>query len=91
MVFARSLRAGRELAPFLATLAVFLLCFLGIGVSIFPYVIPGAVTLWDAATDRSSQVFMLYGTVLVMPMILGYTGWAYWVFRGKVKPGGYHA
>ena len=91
LVFVRSLRAGRELAPFLATLAVFLLCFVGIGISIFPYVIPGAVTIWDAATDRSSQVFMLYGTALVMPMILGYTGWAYWVFRGKVGPGGYHA
>ena len=89
--FARSLRSGRELAPFLLTLFVFLLCFVGLGISIFPYVIPGAVTLWDAATDRSSQIFMLIGTGLVMPMVLGYTGWAYWVFRGKVRAEGYHA
>ena len=88
--FVRSLRAGRDLAPFLLTLFIFLLCFIGLGVSIFPYVIPGAVTIWDAATDRSSQIFMLIGTGLVMPMILGYTGWAYWVFRGKVNDEGYH-
>ena len=88
--FVRSLRAGRDLAPFLLTLFIFLLCFIGLGVSIFPYVIPGAVTIWDAATERSSQIFMLIGTAIVMPMILGYTGWAYWVFRGKVNDEGYH-
>jgi len=89
--FIRSLRAGQELAPFLLTLFVFLLCFVGLGISVFPYVVPGAVTIWDAATDRSSQVFMLIGTSVVMPLILVYTGWAYWVFRGKVKAEGYHA
>ena len=88
--FVRSLRAGRDLAPFLLTLFVFLLCFIGLGISIFPYVIPGAVTIYDAATERSSQIFMLIGTAIVMPMILGYTGWAYWVFRGKVNDEGYH-
>ena len=89
--FVRSLKAGRELAPFLLTLFVFLLCFIGIGISVFPYVIPGAVTIWDAATDRASQLFMLIGTAVIMPLILGYTGWAYWVFRGKVRAEGYHA
>jgi cytochrome d ubiquinol oxidase subunit II len=88
--FVRSLRAGRDLAPFLLTLFIFLLCFIGLGISIFPYVIPGAVTIYDAATERSSQIFMLIGTAIVMPMILGYTGWAYWVFRGKVNDEGYH-
>ena len=91
VAFARSLKAGRELAPFLLTLTVFLLCFVGIGISIFPYVIPGAVTIWDAATERSSQVFMLVGTAVIVPLILAYTGWAYWVFRGKVTVDGYHA
>ena len=91
VAFARSLKAGRELAPFLLTLAVFLLCFVGIGISIFPYVIPGAVTIWDAATERSSQVFMLVGTAVIVPLILAYSGWAYWVFRGKVTVDGYHA
>ncbi|WP_426193168.1 cytochrome d ubiquinol oxidase subunit II [Massilia sp. DWR3-1-1] len=89
--FTRSLRAGRDLAPFLLTLCVFLLCFVGIGISIFPYVIPGAVTIWEAATERSSQVFMLVGTAVIVPLILAYTGWAYWVFRGKVSVEGYHA
>lgn len=90
LAFVRSLKSGRELAPFLLTLSIFLLCFIGLGISVFPYVIPGAVTIWQAATDRSSQIFMLVGTALVMPMILGYTAWTYWVFRGKVKADGYH-
>jgi cytochrome d ubiquinol oxidase subunit II len=89
--FVRSMKAGHELAPFLLTLFIFLLCFVGLGISIFPYVIPGAVTIWDAATDPSSQRFMLVGTVVVLPMILGYTAWSYWVFRGKVSADGYHA
>ena len=89
--FVRSLRSGRELAPFLLTLFVFLLCFVGLGISVYPFVVPGAVTIWDAATDRSSQLFMLAGTAFIMPLILVYTGWAYWVFRGKVKSKGYHA
>jgi cytochrome d ubiquinol oxidase subunit II len=89
--FVRSLMAGRETAPFLLTLFVFLLCFVGLGISVFPDVVPGAVSIWQAATDRSSQVFMLWGTALVLPMILGYTAWSYWVFRGKVAADGYHA
>jgi cytochrome d ubiquinol oxidase subunit II len=91
LAFVRSMRAGRELAPFLLTLLVFLLCFVGLLISFYPYVIPGALTLWDAATDPSSQRFMLVGTVVVLPMILGYTAWSYWVFRGKVSSHGYHA
>lgn len=89
--FVRSLQAGHETAPFLWTLAIFLLCFVGLGISVFPYVLPGAVTIWDAATERSSQVFMLWGTALVLPMILAYTAWSYWVFRGKTGASGYHA
>jgi cytochrome d ubiquinol oxidase subunit II len=91
VAFVRSLKAGGERAPFLLTLGIFLLCFVGLGISVFPYVIPGAVTIWAAATDRSSQIFMLWGTGLVLPMILGYTAWSYWVFRGKVQADGYHA
>jgi cytochrome d ubiquinol oxidase subunit II len=89
--FVSSMKTGREVAPFLLTLGIFLLCFVGLGISVFPYVVPGAVTIWDAATDRSSQIFMLWGTALVLPMILGYTAWSYWVFRGKVQADGYHA
>ena len=79
------------MAPVLLTRSIFLLCFIGLGISVFPYVIPGSVTIWQAATDRSSQVFMLVGTAVVMPMILGYTAWSDWVFRGKVQADGYHS
>ena len=91
IAFVRTLKAGHEVAPFLLTLGIFLLCFVGLGISAFPYVVPGAVTIWAAATERSSQVFMLWGTALVLLMILGYTAWSYWVFRGKVTADGYHA
>ncbi|MDO9218550.1 MAG: cytochrome d ubiquinol oxidase subunit II [Lacisediminimonas sp.] len=89
--FARSLKSGRELSPFLLTLFIFFLCFVGLCISIYPFVIPGAITIWDAATDRSSQIFMLVGTAVVLPLILVYTAWSYWVFRGKVNAEGYHA
>lgn len=91
VAFVRSLKAGREVAPFLLMLSIFLLCFVGLGISVFPDVVPGAVTIWEATTDRSGQIFMLWGTAIVLPMILGYTAWSYWVFRGKVNADGYPA
>jgi len=84
------LRKGWELAPFLLALALFLLGTIGVGVTMWPYVVPGALTIWDAATPARSQWFMLVGFVITIPLILGYTGWAYWVFRGKVSGEGYH-
>ncbi|MFZ7094594.1 cytochrome d ubiquinol oxidase subunit II [Luteimonas dalianensis] len=88
--FWRSLRRGRELAPFLLTLALFALTFVGLGISVFPWVVPQAVTIADAASPDSSLVFMLVGAVVLIPVILLYTGWSYWVFRGKVGDEGYH-
>jgi cytochrome d ubiquinol oxidase subunit II len=79
-----------ELAPFLLALALFLLGMIGLGVTIWPYVVPGALTIWDTAAPARSQSFMLVGAVITIPLILGYTGWAYWVFRGKVGGEGYH-
>ena len=79
-----------ELAPFLLSLALFLLGMAGLGVSMWPYVVPDALTIWDTAAPESSQVFMLIGVAITLPLILGYTGWAYWVFRGKVGAEGYH-
>jgi cytochrome d ubiquinol oxidase subunit II len=56
-----------------------------------PYLVPGALTVWEAAAAPSSQLFMLVGTLLLLPIILGYTVFVYWTFRGKVRPGeGYH-
>ncbi len=85
-----SLRRGAERAPFLVALALFLLGFAGLGISIYPYVVPRAVTIWQAAAPAQSQLFMLVGVVVIVPVILAYTAWAYWVFRGKVGTHGYH-
>ena len=86
-----SVRKGRELAPFLAAEAMFLLSFIGVGVTTYPYIIPRAVRLEDAAGPASSLGFLLVGTVVLLPMVLGYTAYSYWVFRGKVRLGeGYH-
>lgn len=89
-VFFWSLKKGREILPFLMALALFLLGFIGLCISIFPYMVPRSVTIWDAAAPHSSQLFMLVGAVFIIPLILSYTGWAYWVFRGKVGIEGYH-
>ncbi len=85
-----SLSKRRRYAPFLITLALFALGMVGLGVSMWPLIVPPGVTIWDAAAPERSQVFMLVGTAIIMPVILGYTGWAYWVFRGKVGVHGYH-
>ena len=80
----------RGLDHILFVLGLFLLGFAGLGVSMFPYVVPDSVTIWDAAAPETSQTFMLVGVAFIMPLILAYTGWAYWVFRGKVADEGYH-
>jgi len=86
----RSLKSGRDWLPFALTLALFLLSMIGLGISIWPDVIPGRVTIWQAAAPYSSQLFMLVGAAVLVPLILAYTAWSYWVFRGKVGEGGYH-
>jgi cytochrome d ubiquinol oxidase subunit II len=87
----RSLARGRDVAPFLAAMGLFGMCYLGLGISLFPYVVPPDITLWDAAAAPQSQAFLLVGTLLLLPIILMYTGWSYWVFRGKVRAdAGYH-
>jgi cytochrome d ubiquinol oxidase subunit II len=52
--------------------------------------VPDQITIWDAAAPAASQMFMLVGTVIIVPIILAYTAWSYWVFRGKVGTHGYH-
>lgn len=57
----------------------------------FPYLVPRAITLWDAAAPDNSLVFLLVGAVILLPIIFAYTGYTYWVFRGKVRAdSGYH-
>lgn len=86
----RSLRRRDEARPFLYALGLFALSIAGLAVSIWPDVIPARMTIWEAAAPERSQVFMLIGAGVMVPVILGYTGWAYWVFRGKVGRDGYH-
>ncbi len=90
VLFFRSLAKGHEVRPFLYALGLFGLCFVGLAISIWPDVIPARVTIWEAAAPHSSQVIMLVGALLTVPFILAYTIWAYWVFRGKAGPEGYH-
>lgn len=86
-----SIHEEREREPFLATLALFLLCYAGLGISIYPNVVPPSISIWDAAAPDKSLSFLLVGAVVLIPLILAYTAYAYWVFRGKVDPhGGYH-
>ncbi len=85
------LTTGAHLMPFLAALGLFILSFVGIGISFHPYIVPGALTIHEAAAPDSSLAFLLVGAVFLVPIILAYTGYAYWVFRGKIDPGeGYH-
>jgi cytochrome d ubiquinol oxidase subunit II len=86
----RSIGGKREAAPFFWVLSLFGLTLAGLAISIWPDVIPGRVSIWEAASPRDSQLFMLVGSAVLIPLILGYTAWAYWVFRGKVGHEGYH-
>ena len=85
-----AIRRGRDWLPFATALGLFALALVGLGISIWPYVIPGRVTIWEAAAPYSSQLFMLVGAAVLVPLILAYTAWSYWVFRGKVGTHGYH-
>lgn len=82
--------AGGEAMPFFLALGLFACGMAGLGLTIWPNVVPPALTIWDAAAPARSQWFMLVGVGLTMPLILAYTGWAYWVFRGKTGHEGYH-
>jgi cytochrome bd ubiquinol oxidase subunit II len=80
-----ALDRDNEFWPFLGAVLLFLLSFLGIAVSLWPFIVPYQYTLWQAAADESTQAFLLIGTLLLIPIILVYTAWSYWVFRGKVR------
>ncbi len=75
---------GHHITPLLCALGWFFLSFTGLGISVWPYIVPPGITIWDASSPPSSQVFLLVGASVLIPTILAYTGYAYWVFRGKV-------
>ena len=87
----RSLSRQSEAGPFIGAVALFLLSYIGIAISLWPMIVPHHYTLWQAAAAPSTQAFLLVGTLVLLPVILLYTGWSYWVFRGKVRGDiGYH-
>jgi cytochrome bd ubiquinol oxidase subunit II len=91
LVLWRAVNRGAEWLPFIATIGVFLLSFVGLVISNAPYLVPPTLTIWDTAAHPKSQAFMLVGVAFLLPIILGYVAFQYWTFRGKVRPGeGYH-
>ncbi|MFO8045257.1 MAG: cytochrome d ubiquinol oxidase subunit II [Halomonas sp.] len=86
-----AVRRRQEGQPFVATLGIFIFTYLGLVASKWPVIVPPNYTIWDAASAPESQLFLLIGVLFVIPIVLAYTAWTYWVFRGKVKVGeGYH-
>src|ERR1700730_7141427 len=87
----RWLETARDVLPFLASIALFLLGYLGLVISNFPYLVPPSLTIWQTAAAPATQVFMLMGTLVLLPIILGYMIFVYWIFGGKLREGeGYH-
>jgi len=86
-----SLRRGDEVLPFLLAVAIFLLCYAGLGISLWPTIVPPRLSIWDAAASGASQSFLAAGLAAILPITLGYIAYSYYVFRGKVTDaGGYH-
>jgi cytochrome d ubiquinol oxidase subunit II len=80
-----------QVSPFLGAVGLFVMSYLGLAISLWPMIVPHRFTLWEAAASPSTQAFLLVGTLLLLPIILTYTAWSYWVFRGKVRADiGYH-
>jgi len=87
----RALRSSSETGPFACAVGLFVLSFIGIAISLWPMIVPHHFTLWQAASPDRTQAFLLVGTLFLLPVILMYSGWSYWVFRGKVRADiGYH-
>ena len=87
----RLLRRGSHAGPFMAALFLLFLGYSGLAISLWPNIIPPGISIWQAAAPPQSMGFALVGALLIIPVILAYTAWSYFVFRGKVRAGeGYH-
>ncbi len=87
----RGVRGTHTTAAFYSAVAVFVLAFVGLAISSYPYLVPWELTLWDTAASPESQKFILIGTAILLPFIIGYTVFVYYTFRGKLREGeGYH-
>lgn len=81
----RALSSTSDLLPFVLAMTLFVLGYFGLAVSLWPMIVPHTLDLWGAASSPKAQAFLMVGTLFLLPVILGYTGWSYWVFRGKVR------
>src|SRR5215475_12411932 len=81
----RSLDSKAEAAPFFGAIGLFVLTYIGMAISLYPMIVPYQLTLWEAASSPRTQAFLLVGTLFLLPIILTYSSWSYWVFRGKVR------
>ncbi len=87
----QGLRAGPDAQPFIAALGLFVLSYIGLGISLYPEIVPPSISIWQAAAPTKSLKFLLIGTLILVPIILAYMAHAYWVFRAKVDvTSGYH-
>jgi cytochrome d ubiquinol oxidase subunit II len=87
----RALDGPSQAGGFIGAVCLFALSYIGITISLFPMIVPHHFTLTQAASPPGTQAFLLVGTLFLLPVILFYSGWSYWVFRGKVRADvGYH-
>ncbi|MBY0532996.1 MAG: cytochrome d ubiquinol oxidase subunit II [Xanthobacteraceae bacterium] len=85
------LRKGNDTMPFFCAIALFFMGYSGLVISNFPYLVPPVLTVWQTAAVPASQLFALMGTLFMFPILIGYTVFIYWIFRGKIREGeGYH-
>ena len=81
----RSFAGESQSGPFIGAVGLFVLAYVGMAISLWPYIVPYHYSLWEAASSERTQAFLLIGTLFLLPVIFAYTGWSYWVFRGKVR------
>jgi cytochrome bd ubiquinol oxidase subunit II len=87
----RGLRGTHPALAFFAAVGLFVVAFVGLMISTFPYLVPSSITIWQAAAAPNSQTFFMAGAAILLPFILGYTVFIYHTFRGKLEEGhGYH-
>ena len=85
-----TLRKRQRYTPGLVAPAIVILCYTGLAVSLFPFIVPPGITIWQAAAAPGSLVFMLYGAIPILPIILGYTAYSYYVFWDATEDDAYH-
>lgn len=91
VALSRSLNRNGQSLPFVLTLTLLFLGYTGLAISMWPNIVPQSISIWEAASPPQSLGFALVGALFIIPFILAYTMWSYYIFRGKVRAGeGYH-